>query len=127
RALVPSDLTPASRELLLEVVEHIEDSELRARVADVLWVIRAGNYQVASLAVDAYLDSAARLEDPVDWVQSAQCIERALQLATQLGRNGNLYEKVIDHIEEVVRKLNGEDRRGFSHRLMSLLLNNNEG
>lgn len=127
RALVPSDLTPASRELLLEVVEHIEDSELRARVADVLWVIRAGTYQVASLAIDAYLESAARLEDPVHWVQGEQCIERALQLAKQLGRNGNLYRKAIDYIEEVVQKLNGEDPMWFSYRLLSLLLNNNEG
>nr|WP_281721329.1 DUF4209 domain-containing protein [Nitrosomonas nitrosa] len=127
RSLLPSDLSLSYRELLLEVVEGIEDPELQARVADVLWVVRAGNYQVASTAVDAYLNSAARLEDAEHWVEGAQRIERALQLATQLGRNGKLYEKVIEYIEDLVQKLNGDDPMWFSHRLMSLLLNNNGG
>lgn len=127
RSLLPSDLSSSYRELLLEIVQDIEDPELQARVADVLWVVRTGNYQVASAAVDAYIDSATRLEDAEHWVEGAQRIERALQLATQLGRNGNLYKKVIEYIENLVQKLNGDDPMWFSHRLMSLLLNNNEG
>lgn len=127
RSLLPSDLSSSYHELLLEVVEDIKDPELQARVADVLWVIRAGTYQVASTAVDAYLDSATRLEDAEHWVEGAERIERALQLATRLGRNGNLYKKVIEYIENLVQKLNGDDPMWFSHRLMSLLLNNNEG
>jgi len=53
RSLIPSDLPSPYRKLLLEVVQDIQDSELQARVADVLWVIREGKYQIAALAVNA--------------------------------------------------------------------------
>jgi hypothetical protein len=127
RSLIPSDLQPAYRKLLADVVTDLQDDELKARTADVLWVLREGNYQIASLAIDAYLASATRLEDPDHWFEGATRIERALQLASQLGRNGNNYKKTIDYIETLLKKLNGEDPMWLSHRLMSLLLGNGEG
>lgn len=36
--------------ILLETVSELPDAELRARVADVLWIRRKGGYQVAELA-----------------------------------------------------------------------------
>jgi len=72
--------------------------------------------------VDAYLASATALEDPEHWSSSYDGIERALQIATQLGRKANPYSRVIAHIEGVLDRYQGEDPLYFSHRLMELLL-----
>jgi hypothetical protein len=63
-SLVPSDIQQDYVDLLREIVEDLKDADLRARIADVLWVLRKGNFQVAGIAIEAYLESASILEDP---------------------------------------------------------------
>lgn len=120
-------LTESYYEPLLIIVTKLEDPELQARVADILWELREGDYQIAELAVDAYLSSARRLEDPVNPFDGVRCIERALQIAAQLNRKGEKYKKTISHIEEVLQRFNGEDPKWFSCRLMNFLLEKKEG
>lgn len=122
RSYIPSDIKESILDALLAIVTEIEDAEMRARVADVLWVLRRANYQIAGVAINAYLESATTLEDPNHWVEGASRIERALQLATQLGRNGEHFTKTFSYIEALLNRLNGEDPLWLSHKLMSLLL-----
>lgn len=114
-------------QLLLETVDNIPDAELRARVADVLWVLRKGDYRTAMLAIDSYLEAATQLHDPLHWVDCAQRVERALQLATQLDRNGEQFKKVVTLIEEWLDKYSGTDPLFLSHKLMDLLREYNQG
>lgn len=120
RTAIVDDFDEARLKLLGEVVAEITDPELRARVADVLW-IRNRDFRTAQLAVSSYLESASRLEDPRHWVPSYERVERALQLAVMLGRNTDVSASVIGHIERVLDLCDGEDPLFLSAKLMTLL------
>lgn len=107
-------------QVLESIVSKSVDPEMRARIADSLWVGKR-NYNQALIAIDAYLESASRLEDPAKWVHPFQRLERALRLSASL-RNENTVQKVVTHIEELLLRLNGEDPLYFTLRLMQLLL-----
>ena len=126
RTATVDDFDEDQLKLLTEVVADISDPELRARIADVLW-LRKRDYHMAELAIESYLESAKRLEDPENWVGTADRMERALQMATMLGRNSRLYKTVIEHIENVLDTYNGEDPLFLSAKLMSFLQDRREG
>ena len=122
-------LEEAQKTTLLALLPNIHDVELRARIADILWVFRFGEfYPTAQTAVRAYIESATRLEDPENWTESERRIHRALQIALSLGRNNNvLFREVIEHIETMLDKYQGKDPLFLSARLMQHLLEVNEG
>ena len=91
RLITADDFSAAHLDTLLALIPEIMDSELRARIADILWYRRRGGYQIARLAVQSYLDSAQLLEDPRNWTQCFDRVERAIQLAVSLGKNNRLY------------------------------------
>src|SRR6266542_5584398 len=99
RSPSPEDLSDAHLDLLQQLAPEVADPELRARVADVIWVCRR-NFQMAVLAVEAYLASASVLEDPEHWPTGFERIERALQLGASLGRNHPVLQTVIAYIED---------------------------
>ncbi len=102
---------------LTEIAPEISDAELRARVADILWVIQR-KYQMAQLAVDAYLESATTLESPEHWTFCFDRIRRSLQLAHKINYKT---EVVFEHIETVLNRYQGEDPLLLSAMLMDLL------
>ena len=114
------DLTDEHLDFLAEIATEISDPELQARVADILWVRRRkqGGYQMAQLAVTAYLQSARELEDPKKWNQCFIRIERALRLARRISYQ---VEAVVAHVEAVLDRYNGEDPLWLSAKLMELL------
>lgn len=120
RTAIPEDLDKDQIEFLNGIVRDVTDADLRARIADVLWFLRR-DYKIGELAVSAYLESSASLEDPESWVATYDRIARALQLAKLMGRNAQSYPVVIRHIEDVVHRCNGEDPLFLSARMMELL------
>lgn len=107
-------------DFLTEIAREISDPELQARVADILW-IKKHNYQMAQLAISAYLASATTLLQYSDyWTHCADRIERALRL-TRKNRWEEEEEKVFAHIETVLNEYHGEDSLCLSERLMELL------
>lgn len=121
RSAIIDDYSDDVINLLSEYLEKIHDSELRARIADVVW-LRKRDFRAAQTAVNSYLESAILLEHPEKWTQCLERIERAFRLSLQLGKKGELYRNVIDHIETVLKKYNGNDPLFLSQRLMALLL-----
>lgn len=111
------NLTDEQLNFLAEIAPEISDPELQARVADILWV-RRHNYQIAQLAISAYLQSATTLESPDHWTHCADRIERALRLARKISHQ---YEVVFAHIEAVLDRHQGEDPLWLSAKLMELL------
>lgn len=105
--------------VLTELCSEISDPEMRARIADVLWL---GNrdYKMAQLAVNAYLESARELEHPQHWPPYTKRVERSLQLAVSL-KHQELANSVLAHIEEVLQKHNAEDPLFLSTTLMEIL------
>jgi hypothetical protein len=111
------NLTDEQLDFLAEIAPEISDAELQARVADILWV-RKRNYQMAQLAVSAYLQSATILESPDHWTHCVDRIERALRLARKIKYKDT---EVFTHIEEVLDRYQGEDPLWLSVKLMELL------
>ena len=74
-------------------------------------------------AIFAYLQSADNLFDPEHWTECGQRIERAVQLASQLGRQGDHYPQVRDYLEKLLDTLDGSDPLWLSYKLLTLLLN----
>lgn len=118
-----NSLTPEQWDFLAEIATEVSDPELQARITDILWSRPRDrrdrrDYQMAQLAVDAYLKSATILEDPEKWTLCFDRIARALQLSCQIKYH---FEKVVGHIEAVLSHYNGEDPLWLSAKLMELL------
>jgi len=126
-SFIVDDLTDEHAQVLAEIVPEVADSEMRARIADVLY-IRTRNVSFAGLAIDAYLASAAALWHPEHWIFTAERVERALQLAARIGRNNRDYfPRTLQAIEDLLDKYGAEDATLFSARLMGLLIEQGEG
>ena len=110
RSRIPADYSDDEVGLLKALALTIRDPELRARVTDILWE-RTRDYASAQAAIDAYLESASRLEHPVNWSSGAKRLERALNLSLAIG-DKNRKKKVIAEIETVLARYNGKTLGG---------------
>lgn len=86
RSLTPADLGGDELERLSALSETLEDSDLRARIHDVLWAAKR-DHREARKAVEFYVESAGELarENHHDLVER---FERVLRLAMLLGGGG---------------------------------------
>jgi hypothetical protein len=100
RSAILDDFSDEHLSVLEQLVPHVVDAELKARIADVLWV-RNRNHRMARIAGDAYLDSAKVLEQPDRWPYFLQRIERALQVA-RLVNAGDVFERAINYVETLL-------------------------
>lgn len=107
-------------------VSDLSDYELKARVADILWIRNKRKYKMAQTAIDSYLESAKLLEHPEHWSLSVDRIERAIRLAYKSNQKAYI-QKVVAHIESVLSKYDGEDPLFLSAKLMQLLQEFKEG
>jgi hypothetical protein len=92
-------LTENHLDAIALVVEDTRDPEMRARLADVLWLKRR-KPEYARLAVESYLVSIARLED--DWLSLADRLRRAASIGHELGRKEH-FAKVMLRAEELAK------------------------
>ena len=120
------NILQANLDVLEEIASLVKDAEVRARITDVLWVKRR-HYAMAEMAIDAYLESAARLEDPEHWPACTRRIERATRIAVSLGAQSKGFAQVFAHIETILEKYKGEDPLFLSAKMMHLLLEFNRG
>jgi len=113
-------LTDEHLNFLAEIVDEVSDPELKARVADILW-LRRGNVDIdmAKKAIDAYLEPTTNLEDPEILFRQNK-IERALRLGLIINNNHEV-KKVVARIEAIINDSNGKDPWGISINLMELL------
>ncbi len=110
--------------ILADLAPQVVDAEMRARMADILWIRKhPTRLRVGRIAIDAYLESAARLEDPTNWIECVQRIERAVRLAASLDKRakGPYFSKAIAHVEEALARYNGDDPLFLSTTLMEVL------
>lgn len=120
RSAIVDDFDDTELDVLKALTPEINDPELRARVADILW-LRKRDFRMVGIAVDAYLESANILEHPEQWPACMDRIQRAINLAASLGKNRQHFDKVIAHVEAMLDKYAGEDPLFLSAKLMGLL------
>lgn len=107
RSPIPSDLTPNDVGALERLAPLAKDPALRARLYDVLWILKR-DHQACTEAADCYLAAAAAVDSPENWPHASPCYQRALQLAGKMGRDKPLYQKISTAIQNVVRGIAGE-------------------
>jgi hypothetical protein len=111
-------LTDEHLNFLAEILDEVSDPELKARIADILW-LRLGNIDMAKKAIDAYLEITIDLENPIMLFRLAK-IERALRLGLSINANDKV-KKIVARIEAIINDSNGKDPWGVSTNLMELL------
>jgi hypothetical protein len=119
RTATPDDIADSDIELLRDLAPELKDPELRARLADLVW-LRKRDHHCAELAIASYLESALILEAGPVFQFSVQRIERALRLAALL-RNQTLVTEVTQHIEAVIQRQQIKESLRCAH-LMRLLM-----
>jgi len=118
------DIKDEYLDFLDEIVDEVSDPELKAKIAEILWVKR-GEYQSGQLAVEAYLESAKQLEDPQKWIEDPRkwksCFDKIkilLRLALKINYK---LEIVVEYIEDFLTRYQGEDSLWLSIKLHKLL------
>lgn len=78
--------------VLSEVFSEFEDSELRARIADVLWLRKIGDspHKYGLVAINSYVEAAHRLEGINNNQPTKKRFDRALTLAHQLNQSSKV-------------------------------------
>lgn len=95
--------------LLRELVVTVIDPEMRARIADILWICkrdpeRDRPIQMAKVAVESYLQAAKNLENTEDWITCYKRLQRAAQLASVVDGKKSTAMRciVISHIDQLI-------------------------
>lgn len=109
--------------VLSEIANDVKDDEMRARIADILWLNKR-DYRNAELAIDSYLEAANTFEQTKNWNECIDKIERAFRLTLSLSRRDAYFDKVILRITSDLDKYDYEssDHMFMPCKLMSFLL-----
>ena len=127
RGYMPDDIPEQHLDILSEVVSSVSDAELRARIADLLWITKR-DYKMAQLAVTSYLQAAMPLEGDKTWPECLDRMERALDLAATLDRKGQLHQDVIDHFTAYLDRISPSTAPYYAiARAMELLQQQKQG
>lgn len=126
RGVAAEDLKDQHWDILTELGPTIADSEMRARVCDLVWVVKR-KHDLGKRAVDAYLESAKLLWNPDMWPPCAWRLERAVRLARSIRGADDQFDSTVKYIEDLVTELNGEDCKFLTGILMQLLLEFKKG
>jgi hypothetical protein len=86
-----------------EVIPRISNPEIQARLSDLLW-IRQRNHLRARIAAEAYVKCAERLILKQYVLGERERLARAIQIAAQLGRNGDLYGELLRQIVAIAER-----------------------
>ena len=126
RTPLPEDFSADELHVIKQLIETVQDAELRSRLADILWV-RQGDASVASLAVDSYLSSALHLKDVVQWADGYDRLKRSFDIAVFLGKETKAYRKTIDYLQKQLSEFGAEEPTPWWAKLINLLLDAGEG
>ena len=126
RTPLPEDFSADELHVIKQLIETVQDAELRSRLADILRV-RQGDASVASLAVDSYLSSALHLKDVVQWADGYDRLKRSFDIAVFLGKETKAYRKTIDYLQKQLSEFGADEPTPWWAKLISLLLDAGEG
>jgi hypothetical protein len=116
-----SKISPENVALLRLIFFESQDAEIRSRLGDVLWLV-TGDRHAMEVAIDAYLESGLRLEDPAHWGHAIRRYQRAAGLVRDLKRKSSLRKRVSDFVLDRVRYYEGKDPYYFTQQALELLL-----
>jgi hypothetical protein len=119
-AEVFDEVSDQQLDVLAEIAPGISDPEMRSRIADLLWM-RRHSYPMVKLAIEAYIEIARQSEDPENWLEWVQRIERAFRLASSIDRKQRgIFAEVIGYVEDIIERFRN-DNGLLLEKLMGLL------
>jgi hypothetical protein len=125
RTAALDDFVDEDLDLLSNLLEDVDDPELKARMADIIWTNRR-DHEAAETAFEAYLDSAEALLDPESWSIGFDRIERAFEIASMLG-NEDLKSDAEDYVIDVLDEFEGKDPKFLTLNSLELLVDHGLG
>lgn len=127
RTPLPEDLSDTEIEVIAHLFDSTKDPELSARLADILW-LQKRDHKAARAAMEAYLESAQRLEDLGEHIHVPVRIERAIDLAAQFGGpRGAALQQALDIAASILRARSEAGVTPRSLDLLDLLINRGYG
>jgi hypothetical protein len=103
RALMAEDLEDSDLDALSGILDVIADSEMRARIGDILWEQRR-DHKAAQIAVRAFLETAELHKTDDLWLPYVDRLRRAAQLSAKLGYGKPLHQEAIAAIEKGINE-----------------------
>ncbi len=111
------------------LVTEINNCEIRARIADILWICKkrdsekARPIKMANIALETYLESAKTLEHAEDWRSCYNRLKRTAQLAPLIdGKKSKTMRVVVSkHIDALINRYKSEENEFLTGSSMKVL------
>ncbi len=123
RSIIPDDLSETDVAFFAEIVETIDDPWLKARLADLVWLMQSPrDVKFALAAIDSYRTVPL---DTDTWVRDGdKCWQRAINLARQLGAGAG--ERLAEMETSIIKEFTSVTREdGFLGYWLADLLKSN--
>lgn len=126
RSPLPIDLSASDIDAIRTLSTQTSDASLRARLHDVLWVLRKDHVAGAE-AARQYVASAEILEADGDWTFAVTSYNRGLQLAAQFGRTKPLFIDLGNRLISTTKRAAMDETTFHFYQLMGVLLQRSIG
>lgn len=113
-------LTPEQVTVLAAWLPEVTDPDLRARIAECLWLVRKPRDHVSGrIAVEAYVEAASRLAAPgAHWSHAVDRFARAQQLAGSFGLQNEVTAAIEAAVDDPADTEFGPRKLGFMRLLL---------
>ena len=114
---------------LAKCAPALQDAELRAAVADAVWILtttRSKHWSLAQVAAAAWFESAKRLEDQDHWPRTVVRLKRAHRLASGLKDKARLQD-IEDYVLQAIDRHGGKDALYMTASLIEMATDNGWG
>jgi hypothetical protein len=126
RSFLPEDMSNRDLDALAALAPRVVDPTLKARLCDILWVLRR-DYTACAEATKGYLVRAKLNDTSRHWPLALTSYQRAIQLAGALGRGKPLFAETTDAVSAAARDETIDHPGVRNFQLMRLMLRSRLG
>jgi hypothetical protein len=126
RSAAVSDFEDGELAFFAATLDDIDAPALQARIGDLLW-LRRRDHAAAEKAAAAYLTSSLALIEANDLGRLDYQLRRALDLAAELGKANNTFQKATTELAAAVARLESRGQRKATIGIIRALLHHRQG
>jgi hypothetical protein len=120
RSAAIEDFDEQARDTIEQLVSLTTIPVLRARFADMIWLLRK-NYKMAEQAATSYLAAFKAVDDAGHWAYEFDCLKRGMALARMLGAKKQPFLDYVHFVETRLASLETTGTDSLGARLLDLL------
>jgi Domain of unknown function (DUF4209) len=120
RSAAIEDFDEQARDTIEQLIDATTFPLLRARFADMIWLLRK-NYKMAEKAAKDYLAAFKAVDNGDSWAYEFDCLKRGMALARMLGPKKQLFLDYLSFIETRLTALEGTCVDSLGAGLLDLL------